>query len=280
MPPKPIPPSPSRQAARRPLFERARRAETITRETFRLKALLLGDSGGGKSTSAMTLPGRKLVVELDGREESLAGFPDVEIIPIQEEDPNKPRAMDDLVRLKDELWEAARSPEGLPWDSLIVDGLTMLNRYAMNAALNLRDSKGRALTRGLGGAPAQHHYLPQMQYVTQFCMQLLPLPCHLCFTGHVDLYQDETDKSIHLYPKVTGKTRTEITSWFNETYLCERKKDRYVWRTAPYSRYTWLKSAANQLGRYWGSELEIDFGNPPTGFEHILNLRFGKETQA
>jgi hypothetical protein len=268
--------TPSTTRKSRSMLSQIRPAKEMTREDFKFKALLLGDSGGGKSTSALTLPGRKLVIDLDGRQESLVGFPDTELLQIVETDPESPTAWNDLEALKNELWSLARSGDFL-YEGIIIDGFTRLGRYAMNMALQLTDANGRKMSRGPGGGPAQPHYLPQMNALTKFTMQMLPLPCHIIFTGHIDIYEDKTLNTINFYPKITGKIRTEVSSWFNETYLCYRDKKGYHWTTAPQGRYTFLKSAANQLGKFWDQTLTIDFDHPPTGFAEILELRFGKE---
>lgn len=256
------------RANRRSVLSTGRTAQDISRETFRIKALLVGDSGTGKSTSAITIPGRKLVFECDRRAESLAGFPDIEIIDVS--------SWADLTQGLEELWELAHEGS-FPYAAVIFDSLTSMGRFAMEWALNLTDSKGVLTPRGLGGVPAQQHYYPQMHALSQLVLSAIPLPCHIVLTGHLDLYEDKVLHTIDLYPKVTGKIRTEVSSWFNETYLCCRKGEKYFWKTAPFQRYTFLKSALNKLNKYWSDEVVVDFASPPTGFEHVLNLRFGKE---
>ena len=261
------------------ILDQRRPATEMTRETFLFKALLLGASGGGKSTSALTITGPKLVLELDGRKESLAGFPDTEILEFAEPDPEKPQAYNNLVQAKDELWTMARSDSGLPFSLILVDGITRFGRFAMNMAMQLRTSDNKLIARGPGDTPSQPHYSPQMTAVEKWIFQILPLPCHIVFTGHIEMHEDKKLKTFDYYPKITGKTRTEVSSWFNETIHCYRAKSKYFWGTAPTLRYPWLKSAANQGGRYWKDDLEIDLEAPTTGFEEILNLRFGKEAK-
>jgi hypothetical protein len=256
------------RAKRKSFTERLRVAENITRESFRIKALLVGDSGSGKSTSAITAPGRKLVFEADKRSESLAGFPDIEVLDCDD--------WDSVTDAVEELWEQVRHGSFV-YDTVIFDSLTSLGRLAMNWSLELKNKKGEVTARGLGGVPAEQHYYPQMYALSQLCLTTIPLPCHVIFTGHLDIYEDKILKTLDIYPKVTGKIRTEVSSWFNETYLCTRSKGKYYWVTAPFQRYAFLKSAINQLGRYWTDDIELDFEKPPTGFSKILNLRFGKE---
>ncbi|MFA7162262.1 MAG: AAA family ATPase [Candidatus Methanomethylophilaceae archaeon] len=254
---------------RRSLLSTVRNAKDIDEETFKIKALLLGDSGGGKSTSACTIPGKKLVLECDRRSESLAGTPDVQVVDIF--------TWEDAQAVVEELWTLAREEKPFPYSAIIGDSLSSLSRMAMEWSMNLTDSKGKKTPTGLGGVPAQQHYFPQMHAVSQLILAAIPLPCHIVFTGHLDIYEDKVLNTIDIYPKITGKIRTEVSSWFNETYLCARKGGKYYWATAPFQRYTFLKSAMNKLGKYWQGDVELDFSQPPTGFEHLLDLRFRKE---
>jgi len=254
---------------RRSLLTSTRSAEEINRETFKIKALLVGDSGGGKSTSATTIAGRKLVLESDRRSESFAGIPDIEIADIFQ--------WEELQDVVEELWNLTHSDDPFPYAAIIFDGLSSMGRFAMDWSMSLTDNKGRKTPTGLGGVPAQQHYFPQMHTLSQLILAAIPLPCHVIFTGHLDIYEDKLLKTIDIYPKITGKIRTEVSSWFNETYLCTRKQGKYYWVTAPYQRYTFLKSAMNQLGKYWQGDIELDFSQPKTGFEYLLDLRFGKE---
>ena len=252
-----------------------RKAREVTQENYLIKALLVGPSGGGKSTFAATIPGNSLVLDCDLRSESLVGLPGVEIFEIGEPDTDNPTAFDRLCQIKDELWDLAKSPDGLPYDTIIVDGYTRLGRYAMYKALQLTDSRGQKMATMPGGGPAQPHYSPQMTWVVNFSMQMLPLPCNVIFTGHVDIYEDKHLQSIHFYPKITGKIRTEVSSWFNETYLCEYKKE-YLIHTLPQGRYDFLKSSLNTRGKYWESPRTVDLDKNPCGFAELLDLRFKK----
>jgi hypothetical protein len=126
---------------------------------YKLKVLLAGPSGSGKTTSLCTLPGKKLIIDYDGRKASLAGLPNVEVIDLFDPDPRQPQAWAKAEKLREELWTLVRAKhpeqptlEGkLPWDSIAECGLTSLTAYAMNWSLLLPG----AGNRGLGGAPAQ-----------------------------------------------------------------------------------------------------------------------------
>ena len=259
------------------LLHSAKVAEKME-QSYLIKALLLGGSKTGKSTSATTLPGRKLVVDTDMRGEAYAGFSNVDILPVREPDPEKPVAWDNIITLREDIWEAINDGS-FSYDGIIWDGLSSMSRYAMNFALQLRDSAGKLMNRGPGGGPAQPHYLPQMNEMSKHIFNCLAMPVHTVFTGHYYVYEDEHTQRLEWLPKMIGNIRTEIGSWFNEVYACSRDGSKpenmsYQWQTFPDRRLGFIGSTMNKLGKYWKDPILIDFDNQPTGFEYLLKLRF------
>ena len=249
---------------------------------LKLKVLLVGDSGTGKSTGATTLPGKKLLIDLDGRSESLAGFPNLDIIKIVEKAPNNPRAWLDLEALKEEIWSAIKTNK-FGYDSLIVDGISAMCKISMNWSLLLTGSDNKLMNRSPGGGPAQPHYMPAMFRIDRVINSLLALPIHILFTAHVELFEDEHLKTLTYYPKITGKMRTEVANWFNESYLTKTLKGgggntKYIWLTqSTGDRVPFIKSSLNQLGKYWTDPIEVDFDQSIKGFEMLIEKRFNQE---
>jgi len=260
------------------ILDEAKRPEDLDPSKHRIRALLSGNSGSGKTTSALSVPGKKLLIDLDQRGTSAIGNPDTEIVEIIEKDARSPQAWSKCEQLYKELWQQVQK-KSLEYDAIIWDGITSMSRMAMNMAL-LLDGK-----RGLGGTPAQQHYLPQMKYLTDLIKGSLGLPCHVIFTCHLELIEDREDQSYKLLPKITGKLRTEIGSWFDETYLCQRTSGKggraqYSWITMGTGKFDFLKSALNQLGRYWTDPVELEVPKDFSelwGFGKLLDLRFNKK---
>ena len=250
-------------------------ASSLGMENYLLKASLAGPSGSGKTQSASTLPGKLLLIDYDGRSETLAGNPNVDIINCYDPEPTSPKAWMKARDVKRELWSQVRAGT-LSYDGVIEDGLTQMNRYAMNWAL-LTDPK-----RGLGGSPAKQHYIPQMKAIADHILSMKSLPCHYILTTHLEILEDEEMGGLKYLPKTTGKQRTEVPGWFNECYLCHREKDkdgtlRYYWTTAGTGKWDFLKSTLNQLGKYWKDPIEIDFSKEKVGFQMLLGRRFTKD---
>lgn len=262
-----------------PILDRVTKIEEhFSPEKYLLKAALMGGSGSGKTTSALTIPGRKLLIEYDGRAQAAAGFPNVEILDLSSSDPRSPKVWMAAEAAVQELWALAEKGK-LPYDAIIEDGLTLMGRYCMNWAL-LLDPK-----RGLGGAPAQQHYLPQMVNLANHVLRMKALPVHYVVTGHLELIEDEDSGSVRYLPKIVGKTaRTEFEAWFNECYLCWRQQGQdkdmhYFWNTAGSGQYGFLKSTLNHLGAFWKDPIRINFSENPVGFGKLLEFRFGKENK-
>ena len=212
-------------------------------ETLLIRALLLGFSGTGKSVSSTTAPGKKLFLDFDGRASSLTQFPNVEVITIPEPDPENPSAWDTGKKILSQI--VSELAQGIfPYDSVIFDGITMMGRVALNWSL-LLDPK-----RGLGGGAAKQHYLPQMNELSKFILTSLSLPIHIIYTAHLELVEDKAEETFFILPKTTGKLRTELPGWFNETYLTQKKESssgiQYLWTFTGAGKYQFCKTAISK----------------------------------
>jgi len=244
---------------------------------FKWKVFLAGSSGAGKTMALTTLPGKKLLVDFDNRADTVAGLPGIDIYPCHEPEPKSPKAWDKAERLRKVIISEVR--QGIfPYDSVLFDGLTMLGRMSLNWALTL-DSK-----RGLGGSPAQQHYGPQMDNLAKYVLSTITLPIHVAWTGHIELIEEKETGRHRNLPKITGKLRTEVANWFNETYFCYRQPDdkgklKYYWQTGGSGKNEFFKSSLNQLGKFWEDPILIDFEQEEVGFQDLFQRRFGLKTE-
>jgi len=212
-----------------------------------------------------------LVISYDGRYQTLLGVPGIEIINLFDPDPTSPQAWIKTKKLTGELWSLAKD---FPYSLIVEDNMTLMGRYAMNWAL-LLDPK-----TGLGGSPAQQHYSPQMKAFSDHILSMKELPCHYIVTGHHEYLEVSAEGQVYLLPKVIGKTaRTELASWFDETYWVNRKdgqnkKTDYYWITKGNGSQDFFKSTLNKKGVYWDDPVEVDLSKKDTGFRYILKKRF------
>ena len=279
--------------AKESILAKAQKSENLKelRENYKIRALLLGESGGGKTTSAISLPGKKLVVDFDGRAASVSGAEGVDVIRLYEPDPDKPTAWNEGINLRDEIWAALKN-NTFNYEGVVWEGFSSMTRYCMNFCLSLRTKSGQLAERGFGDTPAQHHYGPYMAEMSKFIFNCISMPVHTVFTGHYYVYEDATTNKVEYWPKLFGNIRTEVGSWFNEVYSCynltqtvkegdkQVKKQKYYWQTASDIKYGFLKSSLNQLGKYWQSPVELNPDDKVWGFEKLLDLRFGNSTDS
>ena len=257
-------------------------------QNYLIKGCLMGPSGSGKTQSSITLPLSAdkpiLLIDYDGRAETVAGEEHVEVIKLYDTDPDSPKAWDRGEDLRNELWVLARSGD-FPYSGVIEDALTMMATVAMNSALTLTGKDG-TLKRGLGGAPAKQHYMPQIQYIKKHINSMRNLPCHYVLNCHFDLLPMDEGNELKIVPKITKSLRTEVPSWFNEVYFCYREegqpgKINYFWNTTGTGSHEYFKSTLNNKQRFWEGDIQVDFDKTPVGFGKLLSLRFpekgGKE---
>lgn len=265
------------------MLEKATKASDIgVTKDYLIKALLLGPTGSGKTQSSITVPRAEgdersiLVLNLDGRAETLAGLPMVDILDLPEVSADSPKAWDALETARRELTYLAKKCQAedleFPYLAIIEDGLTAMARVCMNSALTLDPKKG------LGGAPAQQHWMPQITWLSKHINGMRVLPCHYVLTGHLDLEKDEDLGGTKLLPKITKSLRTELPGWFNECYYCHRAPGeggmQYLWITKGSGNLEYFKSTLNNLGDYWDDPIVLDFKHPPVGFTDLFQRRF------
>lgn len=255
--------------------------ETKSFETWKGRIWIGGPSGSGKTQSIITFPpffeGKKkpiLVFDYDGRWQTLAGSSDIKIITLFDPDPKSPKAWIRAENYRRELWALTKGE--FPYSAVVEDGMTSMGKYAMNWALLLNEK------RGLGGCPAEHHYMPQMKAFSDHILSLKELPCHYILLGHIELLEDKEEGSIKYVPKAIGKSsRSDLPGWFDETYYSYRRAGetvndppRYYWNTQGTGKWDFCKSTLNNRSKYWKDPVRIDLDKSPSGFSWLLSQRF------
>jgi hypothetical protein len=272
------------------MLARAQKSDDLKelKQKYKVRALLLGESKSGKTTSATSLPGRKLLVDFDNRAESISGDASTDVIKIGEINLDKPTAWNESIDLRDEIWARIKD-NSFSYDGIIWDGFSGMTKICMNFCLSLRTKSGQLAERGFGDTPAQHHYGPYMQEMAKFIFNCIAMPVHTVFTGHYYVYEDATTNKIEYWPKLFGNIRTEVGSWFNEVYSCYNltqtikegdkpvKRQKYYWQTVSDAKLGFIGSSLNQLGKYWSSPIELNPSESSWGFSKLLDTRFGKE---
>lgn len=259
------------------VLDTATPATALNADTYKIKALQCSEgSGDGKTISACTIFGRKLLIDLDNRSEVVADWPDVHIIKISEPDVKAPKAWDRVVKLKEELWKATEQ-EIYPYDSIIVDGLTELFRICMYWVQHM---DGKKESFGIAGAPGEQHWGPQMKHVADWIRSIIGLPTHLVVTAHEEVKEFRKTGETKYGPMSTGKLIVEIPKWFNETFYNLRQRDKegrihFFWYTQAFKRHNYLKSSLNWMQKYWQDPIPLDFDQEIVGYPYVWMKRFG-----
>lgn len=242
-------------------------------QTSARKFLLLGDTGGGKTTQFLTLPGRKFaylfdpnaILSLQGHDLEYEEFlPDKLNMSVKSLSKG---VGDRTTNYQSDLyqqWEKDfndRIKGGFfnSIDNILFDSATTLLDLIMDRVLTVN---GRA-----GSWPQQDDYGPQMLAFQNVCRQLTALGKTVVMTGHLEMRQDELTKRIYQNPMLTGRLKVKIPLLFSDIYKCEATNDgksvtKHIIQTVPDRTMTTVRctikgvNAVEDVTIDWNKSLE------------------------
>jgi len=239
--------------------------------TVKHKFLLLGDTGSGKTTQLLTLPGKKFaylfdpnaILSLQGHDIDYEEFlPDRLNISIKS---LKKDVGDKTTNFKNDLyldWEKDFNEKITTnffdaYDVIAFDSATTFLDLIMDRILTIN---GRA-----GGWPQQDDYGPQMLAFTNVCRSLMALNKIILMTGHLEVKQDQLTQKIFRTPMMTGRLRTKIPLLFSDIFICEvendgRGKISHKIQTVPDRITTTVRSSIKGLAAF--EDVTVDFKKP------------------
>ena len=248
------------------------------------RILVLGDTGGGKTTQFLTLPGKKFAYLFDSNALlSLRGY-DVDYEEFYPDRLNlnihslsKERGGDRVSTHKNDMYmewqkdfeEKVDSGFFNQYDAICFDSATTLLDLIMDRILTIN---GRA-----GQWPQQDDYGPQMVAFTNICRTLTSLGKTVYMTGHLEMRQEDLSKRIYRQPMMTGRLRTKIPLLFSDIFVAEAQNDgkgniSHVFQTVPDKITTTVRTSIKGLDPY--EDVTLDFSKPleGQGLGHILTL--------
>jgi hypothetical protein len=200
-------------------------------ETSNHKFLMLGDTGSGKTTQFLTLPGKKFmylfdpnaILSIQGHDVEYEEFlPDSLNLSVKSLTKGKG---DNNSSFQNQIymdWEKdfnERIGDGFfdDYDAIGLDSATTFLDLIMDRVLTIN---GRA-----GAWPQQDDYGPQMIAFINVCRSLMALNKTIYMTGHTEIKKDELQQRIFRTPMLTGRLKTKIPLLFSDIFFCEAQND-------------------------------------------------------
>ena len=220
-------------------------ASNLARRKPGSKILILGNTGAGKTTQFLTLPGKKFmylfdpnaVLSIQGHdvdyEEFLPDNLDLGLTSLTKGKGDVKSSMDGAKLYRsweDNITEKIESGFFNAYDAIALDSFTTLSDMVMDGVLGINNRSGQW--------PQQDDYGPQMLTLTKIVRTLTSLNKCIYVTGHVEMKQDEVTKRIFQTPLMTGRLKAKLPLLFSEIFYAEAQTGRnnkviYTLQTKP-----------------------------------------------
>lgn len=239
------------------------------------KILMLGDTGSGKTTQFLTLPGKKYMHIFDPNSLlSLRGY-DVdydEYMPATigmaasslkkgvTGDKSTANTSDSYKRFEQEFNDRMQGGFFDQYDWVGFDGATTLLDLIMDRVLTIN---GR-----FGTWPNQDDYGPVMIAFTNICRNMTALGKAVYMTGHLETKQDQVTNKIQTRPMMTGRLVHKIPLLFSDifttdTTLDDKGKPAYRIQTVPDLMMRTVRTCIKGLEPF--ENVTIDWSQAPEG---------------
>ena len=199
-------------------FKRLRASYEEQSDKKNFSALVLGESGSGKSFLARTARGPVHVDSFDpgtgrGLRDCVTSGHIIIDSSFEDEDPMKPTQF--------ALWEKTmerRIKEGY---------FNFIGTYVLDSSTTWSSAIMNEILRR-AGIPGQnprftHDYGPQKATINNWLRRLLTLPCDFILTGHLELVKDEVSGKVSWRYMTAGKGSVTIPLLFDEIWVMEPK---------------------------------------------------------
>lgn len=249
--------------------------DALANEKVIHRILVLGDTGSGKTTQFLTLPGKKFIYLFDPNA----------LLSLKGHDVDYEEFLPDRLNLSVKSLSTAKGGDKttnftndayLDWEKDFNDKVTkgFFDQYdviGMDSATTFLDLiMDRTLTiNGRAGTwPQQDDYGPQMQVFINVCRTLMALGKVIYMTGHVEAKKDELLQRIFREPMMTGRLKKKIPLLFSDVFVAEVEntgQGRVIHKlmTAPDRITTSVRTAFKGLKPY--EDVTIDWTKSPLG---------------
>lgn len=208
----------------------------------RVKLLLYGDPGEGKTVFAASFPGPIKFFDFDGKADSAALFfkdnPEVlENVDVVELAGNL--VEDPIVNLNkiinEELIPQQKTGE-MHFKTLVLDSITTFSRAVLNHIVKTNPGIKRNQTKQ-GVQPGLQDYGILKREFAKLIPGLLSLPCNVVMTAHMDTQKDEVSGEIIRGPIMDGAFSAQLPIYFKEVWRLYTEKDQRLAQTQSNYKY-------------------------------------------
>lgn len=239
------------------------------------KFLVLGDTGAGKTTQFLTLPGKKFAYLFDSNAiHSLAGH-DVdyeEFLPdrinLSVKSLSKDKGGDKTTNYLNDTYLDWEKDFNKRLDSGFFDAYTAICFDSATTFLDLLMDRTLSINGRAGQWPNQDDYGPQMMGFTSVCRTLTSLGKIIYMTGHMEVKKDELSGRILREPMMTGRLKKKIPLLFSDVYVADVENDgrggvKHRFMTVPDRMTPTVRCSIKGLKPF--EDMELDFNKPLEG---------------
>jgi len=237
------------------------------------KYLLIGDTGGGKTTLFLTVPGKKFAYLFDAAAKSSLKGHDVDyeefLVPWNEGDPypssvrKKSREYSDRPSNYPEpsiylQWVAdvnGKHERGFfdQYDVMLIDSLTKLSFLIMMRTL-IHQKK-------VGSEDGRTDYKKAGNTLIGAICPLTALPLVLVCTVHMKMKKDDTTSKTYNYMTMPGQSRDVLPRDFSNVWVCSNEEKKYNIQTLPDRTNPTIRTSFQGLDKFHDVTIG-DFNHP------------------
>ena len=235
--------------------------------------LVLGDTGAGKTTQFLTLPGKKFAYLFDPNallslrgydvdyEEFLPDRLNLNVVSLARKGDSVTKHQNDLfMDWQKDFEDKLNSGFFDGYENILMDSATTLLDLIMDRILTINGRPGQW--------PQQDDYGPQMNVFTNVCRQLTALGKTVYMTGHLEVRQDDKTKRILRGPMMTGRLKTKVPLLFSDIFIADVESDNngkvnHRFQTVPDRMTTTVRTSVKGLGAF--EDVTLDFKKPLEG---------------
>lgn len=238
------------------------------------KILLLGDTGSGKTTQFLTLPGKKFaylfdpnaILSLQGHDVDYEEFlPDR--LNLSVKSLSKEKGGDTTTNLKNDAYVDFEKDFQKKVDTGFFDAYNAISLDSATTLLDLIMDRVLTINGRAGQWPQQDDYGPQMLIFQNICRTLTSMGKLVFLTGHMETKQDAVTKKIFRGPMFTGRLKAKAPLLFSDIFICEVENDgssiKHKIQTAPDRMTTCVRTSLKGLAPF--EDVTIDWKKPIEG---------------